>query len=88
MADTQKNLAQSIGGMDSSSSFEKLNRMEEKIVRKEAEADAFTEISGSDKGEDNDTFEKLQQNAKVDAELRRLMDEMGGTKTDAAASQQ
>jgi phage shock protein A len=86
MADTQKNLAQSIGGMDSSSSFEKLNRMEEKIVRKEAEADAFTEISGSDKGEDNDTFEKLQQNAKVDAELRRLMDEMGGTKTDAAAA--
>ena len=39
MADTQKNLAKSAGGFDGSSSLEKFNRMEEKIERKEAEAE-------------------------------------------------
>ena len=35
MADTQKNLAKSVGNFDTSSSFEKFNRMEEKIVQKD-----------------------------------------------------
>lgn len=77
MADTKKNLAQSIGGIDSSSSSEKFDRMEEKIMRKEAEADAFSDISGIDENRDeNDSFEKLQTDSKVDAELQRLMAEM------------
>lgn len=78
MADTQKALAQSIGGLDTKSSYDKLARMEEKITQKEAEADAFREISGLGKSEEKDTFEQLEQNAKVDAELQRLMAEMGG----------
>lgn len=86
MADTQKSLAKSVGGFDSSSSFEKFNRMEEKVMRKEAEANAFTEISGVGNNADNDAFEKIQSDAKVDAELRRLMAEMGGT-SDAAATE-
>ncbi|MGN0676253.1 MAG: PspA/IM30 family protein [Ruminococcus sp.] len=78
MADTKKNLAQSLGGIDSSSSSEKFNRMEEKIIRKEAEADAFADIAGTDSGnDDSDEFEKLQTDSKVDAELQRLMAEMG-----------
>ena len=36
MADTKKNLAKASGGFDASSSFEKFQRMEEKISRKEA----------------------------------------------------
>lgn len=76
MADTQKNLAKTIGGLDSSSSFDKLNRMEEKIIQKEAEAEAFASITGP--SEDVDTFEQLEKNAKVDAELQRLMAEMSG----------
>lgn len=79
MADTKKNLAQSLGGMDSSSSSEKFDRMEDKIIRKEAEADAFADIAGTDSGnDDSDEFEKLQTDSKVDAELQRLMAEMGG----------
>ena len=79
MADTKKNLAQSLGGIDSSSSSEKFNRMEEKIIRKEAEADAFADITGVDaNNDDSDEFEKLQTDSKVDAELQRLMAEMGG----------
>lgn len=78
MADTKKNLAQSLGGIDSSSSSEKFDRMEEKIIRKEAEADAFADISGVDSNnDDSDEFEKLQTDSKVDAELQRLMAEMG-----------
>ena len=78
MADTKKNLAQSLGGMDSSSSSEKFDRMEDKIIRKEAEADAFADIAGTDSGnDDSDEFEKLQTDSKVDAELQRLMAEMG-----------
>ena len=76
MADTQKNLAKSVGGFDASSSTEKFNRMEEKIIRKEAEADAFADISDSLNGVDKDNFDELQTNAKVDDELRRLMAEM------------
>ncbi len=77
MADTTKELAQSLGGIDTKSSFDKLSKMEEKIERKEAEAAAFSEIIGSGKPEEVATFEELERNAKVDSELERLMAEMG-----------
>ena len=79
MADTQKSLAQSIGGVDTSSSFDKFNRMEEKVLRKEAEAEAYSEMAGASAAKDYDTFEQLQADAKVDSELQRLMAEMGQT---------
>ncbi|WP_297960537.1 PspA/IM30 family protein [uncultured Ruminococcus sp.] len=83
MADTKKNLAKAAGGFDGNSSLEKFQKMEEKIERKEAEADAFTEIAGNNlaggSGDDlRDSFEKLESDAKVDAELQRLMAEMNG----------
>ena len=77
-ADTKKQLAKSVGGIDTASAMEKFDRMEEKVQRKEAEADAFTEIAGS--GQDlelQDSFQKIESDAKVDAELQRLMAEMG-----------
>ena len=77
MADTQRELAQSMGGIDTNSSFDKLARMEERIERKEAEAAAFSEILGSGKPEEVATFEELERSAKVDTELERLMTEMG-----------
>ncbi len=79
MADTQKSLAQSIGGIDTNSSFDKFSRMEEKVARKEAEAEAFSEIATSNGVSSNEmeTFEQLQANQKVDTELQRLMAEMG-----------
>ena len=83
MADTKKSLAKASGGFDTSSSFEKFQRMEEKIERKEAEADAFTEIAGGTlnggSGDElTDSFDQLESDAKVDAELQRLMAEMNG----------
>ena len=85
MADTTKALAQSIGGIDTKSSFDKLSRMEEKIERKEAEAAAFSEILGAGKPEETATSEELERNARVDTELERLMAEMGMLPAEAPA---
>lgn len=78
MADTQKSLAESIGGINASSSMAKFDKMEEKIARKEAEADAFSELSGTKPSDDDVDFEKYEREAKVNSELERLMAEMGG----------
>lgn len=84
MADTQKELSKNVGGFDASSSLEKFNRMEEKIVRKEAEAEAFAEIAGDNDDDDlNDDFARIETDAKVDAELQRLMAQMNGNASDA-----
>lgn len=77
MAETKKSLAQSISSVDTSSSYDKFNRMEERITQKEAEADAFAEMAGIAVSQEYETFEQLQTNAKVDTELQRLMAEMG-----------
>ena len=92
MAETKKNLAKAAGGFDGNSSLEKFQKMEEKIERKEAEADAFTEIAGNNlaggSGDDlRDSFEKLESDAKVDAELQRLMAEMNGGSDSGADAQ-
>lgn len=79
MAKTQKNLASSIGGLDASAALDKFNRMEEKIERQEAEAAAFAEIAGA--SGDMKSFEELENDMKVDAELQRLMAEMNGETT-------
>lgn len=77
MADTQKALAHATGGFDSSGASEKFSRMEEKIERKEAEAQAFTDIAGDADSNDAEEFEKLENESKVNSELERLKAEMG-----------
>ena len=78
MADTKKALAKSQGGFDGASALEKFDRMEEKIQRKEAEADAFAEIGGGGDADLVESFDKIEKDAKVDAELARLIAEMNG----------
>ena len=55
----------------------------EAIAQQEAEAAAFSDIAGTS-NKDADTFEKLESDAKVDAELQRLLAEMAQPNTDAA----
>ncbi|MDE5584244.1 MAG: PspA/IM30 family protein [Ruminococcus sp.] len=81
MADTQKNISKSTGGFDSSSALEKFNRMEEKVMHKEAEAAAFTEIAGGDDADLTDAFAQLETDSKVDNELARLIAEMNSKET-------
>lgn len=78
MADAQKNVATNLSGTDTGSAFSKLERMERKIEGKEAEAEAFAEISGDDTFK-KDEFEELENTAAVDSELARLMSEMNGS---------
>lgn len=75
MADAQKSVATTLSGTDSSSAFAKLDKMEQKIESKEAEAQAFSDMSG-DTTFAKDEFKELEQNNAVDAEMARLMAEM------------
>jgi len=74
MADTQKKFATSMGGTDSKSAFAKMDKMEQKIERKEAEAQAYTEIASAPAA--GDPFKKMEEDSAVDAEMKRLTDEM------------
>ena len=64
-----------------SSALDKFNRMEEKVTRQEAEAQAFSEMAGVTGSAEEKSFEQLQHDMDVDAELQRLMAEMGQTET-------
>lgn len=75
MADAQKSVATTLSGTDSTSAFAKLDKMEQKIESKEAEAQAFSDMSG-DTTFAKDEFKELEQNNAVDAEMARLMAEM------------
>ena len=80
MADTQKSIAKATGGFDPNSATDKFSRMEEKIMAKEAEAQAFTELAYENNKEGDETmqqFEQLETNSKVNDELARLKAEMG-----------
>ena len=74
-------IATCVGGMDASSALDKFNRMEEKVTRQEAEAQAFSEMAGVTGSAEEKSFEQLQHDMDVDAELQRLMAEMGQTET-------
>lgn len=75
MADAQQSMAKTLGNMDSSSAFNKLDKMEQKIEGKEAQADAFSDLAGT--SNQPDPFAQLEKDSAVDAELARLMAEMG-----------
>ena len=48
------------------------------MQQKEAEADAFAEISGTQQDDLRQTFQQIENEAKVDQELQRLIAEMNG----------
>ncbi len=75
MADAQTQMAKTLGNMDSKSAFAKMDKMEEKIAQKEAQADAFSEVSGAQEAE-NDPFAKMDHDNAVNQELEKLKKEM------------
>lgn len=72
VAKTQKQLAKEMGGFDSSSSLAKFDKLEEKILKSEAEAQALTDISDGGVSSLNDEFKALEQSSAVDDDLARL----------------
>lgn len=75
MADAQKGIATSLNSDFSDSAFSKLDKMERKIEEKEAQAEAFSSMTG-DTTFATDEFAELEKNSAVDDELQRLMNEM------------
>ena len=76
MADAQKSVSTSLNSTDSTSAFTKLDKMEQKVNAKEAEAQAFTEMAGENTSLE-DEFAALEQTSAVDDELAKLKAELG-----------
>lgn len=75
MADATKTVADAINSSDSTSAFSKMEKMERKVEEKEAQADAFSTLSGENLFQ-KDEFAELEKNSAVDAEMERLLREM------------
>ena len=75
MADAKSQMAKTLGNMDSKSAFAKMDKMEQKIEQKEAQANAYSEVSGVQESE-NDPFEQMDKENSVNAELEKLKQEM------------
>lgn len=71
-AKAQKQIAKEVGSLDFSSSFSKFDKFEEKILKQEAEAQAFTELAEGENASLDDDFKMLEQNSAVDDDLARL----------------
>jgi len=71
-AKAQKQIAKQVGNFDASSSFAKFDKWEDKILKNEAEAQAYTELSGDSSKSLNDDFKLLEKNTQVDDELAKL----------------
>ncbi len=71
-AQAQKQIAKQVGNFDASSNFAKFDKWEEKILKNEAEAQAFTELGQDSSKSLNDEFKLLEKNTQVDDELAKL----------------
>ncbi len=74
MADAKSQMAKTLGNLDSSSAFAKMDKMEQKIEAKESQADAFSQVSGVQNTED--PFAKMDKENAVNSELEKLKQEM------------
>ncbi len=77
-AKAQKEIAKNIGTFDSSSISSKFSKFEEKILKEEAEAQAFTQLAEGTTILD-DEFKALEKNAAVEDELTKLKAKSGKT---------
>ena len=75
VADSKMSASKTLSGIDSSSAFAKMDKMEQKIMDKEAQAEVSADMFEL-KGE-TDTFSTVEKEENVNAELDRLKKEMG-----------
>ena len=75
MADAKSQMAKTLGNLDSKSAFAKMDKMEQKIAAKEAEADAFANVSGVQETE-TDPFAQMDKENSINAELEKLKQEI------------
>lgn len=75
MADAKSQMAKTLGNMDSKSAFAKMEKMEQKIEQKEAQANAYSEVSGIQESE-NDPFAQMDKENSINDELEKLKQEI------------
>lgn len=71
-AEAQKKIAKQVGSFDTGNSFAKFDKWEQKILKSEAEAQAFSELAEGTDANLDDEFKQLEQNSSVDDDLARL----------------
>jgi phage shock protein A len=76
-AEAQKTIAETLDGISSTSAFETMSRMEEKISKKEAEAQATYELAEATSGDDLQKKFDALQNVEADDALAALKAKMG-----------
>lgn len=74
-AKTQKEFATVMGTAVGDGAFAKFEKMERKIEGMEAEAQAFSEVSGA--APQNDPFASMEKDQALEAEMAKLMQKMG-----------
>lgn len=70
-AKAQADIAKKVGSLDTGTSFAKFDKFEEKIMKLESEAEAFTEMAGEATSLDKE-FKQLATNSAVDDELAKM----------------
>ena len=75
MADAKTQMAKTLGNMDSKSAFAKMDKMEQKIAQKEAQADAYSDVSGVQENE-SDPFAQMDKENSINEELEKLKKEL------------
>ncbi len=75
-AKTQKEFSTVMGSNVGQGAFAKFEKMEKKIEGMEAEAQAFSELSGEAPADD--PFKDMEKDMQLEAEMAKLMEKMGG----------
>jgi len=75
-AKTQKEFSTVMGSNVGQGAFAKFEKMEKKIEGMEAEAQAFSELSGDAPADD--PFKDMEKDMRLEAEMAKLMEKMGG----------
>ena len=73
---TQKEFSTVMGSNVGQGAFAKFEKMEKKIEGMEAEAQAFSELSGDAPADD--PFKDMEKDMQLEAEMAKLMEKMGG----------
>lgn len=89
-ADAMRSIQDTMSGLNDQSAFEAFDRMEQKIVQSESEAEAAAEMNTEFRSDMlSERFAELQEGAGADAELEALKRKMGllpGTEAPAVAA--
>ncbi|MFB6351859.1 MAG: PspA/IM30 family protein [Bradymonadaceae bacterium] len=88
-AEAQKNIQDTMSGLDDTAAFDAFDRMEKKVDQMEAEAEASAELAGEMSGDSlSQKFEDLEQDEGSDQALNALKAKMGVEEEEGKAAKE